>query len=485
MSNKHTQKIIEAYRAGVLNKYMANKLIGIVESGVNDDLCDELIVDAQDASTAGVHSDDDYNAYFFAGTLSDDILKDTFGMKVSPAEKKELCRFILANKDADDYKLNDLTDYRLLIHKWLCDRLDKRAYPNTEGMHKQQIKYDINKWVDTLKNVYTDLHSNAKLARRDAIDKNTLEWDPDEVQKFDNWMRYYEESTPEKYNVKSAQLVLTKEAYDPMPVPSAWLNNPNRSNMPPSMSTHAPDETQTKREMELQRAIDIKRKMHSRLDSIRRLIRGYKKILPSQDLNNLYDVLFSLEKSISQLNAYASIEDCIVRSANQMKHLGFDEGADILYKVAQDEPGVVGALPPGESPQPNLPQGSPVQVNLTLVINRLEGLSKTLKSRDTIRELASIDILLNEMGMASYFPELTDAQAKLIESFGYASNKIESIIAKMRGSGATKATTQPIPQAQAPTLPAPPKPQKAIDTGELMTKPVGEVRTTLPTAPKR
>ena len=51
-----------------------------------------------------------------------------------------------------------------------------------------------------------------------------------------------------------------------------------------------------------------------------------------------------------------------------------------------------------------------------------------------IRELATIDILLNELGLASYFTELTDAQSHLIEAFGYASNKVESAISKLRGT---------------------------------------------------
>ena len=170
-------------------------------------------------------------------------------------------------------------------------------------------------------------------------------------------------------------------------------------------------------------------------------------------------------------------------------------GAEFLLKAAQEPDEVMQALPAPTSPHPDLPQGSPVQINTTTVINRLEGLSKILKSRDLVRELASIDILLNEMGIASYFPELTDAQAKLIESFGYASNKIESIIAKMRGGGQTK-PKQPgmpgapqTPQPMKPMKPqrpqrAPGPPQTAIDTRELMDRPVGEVKEKLPPTTK-
>ena len=90
--------------------------------------------------------------------------------------------------------------------------------------------------------------------------------------------------------------------------------------------------------------------------------------------------------------------------------------------------------------------------------------------------------------MASYFPELTDAQSKMIEAFGYASNKVEAIVAKLRGSGTTgklQATPTPKPQAPAPVQQAPKAPTKPLDTGELMEKPVGEVQKELPPKPER
>ena len=182
------------------------------------------------------------------------------------------------------------------------------------------------------------------------------------------------------------------------------------------------------------------------------------------------------------------MQDCIIRSANRIRKFGLIEGAELLEKTAA-EPAVgtdvLKSMPQGISDQPNLPPSQTSTFNIKTTIDRLEGLSKTLKSRDMIRELASIDILLNELGLASYFPELTDAQAHLIEAFGYASNKVESIIAKLRGSGPSK----PKPPEAKPPVATPLKaepvapPQKPMDTGEIMNKPVGEVKTELPAAP--
>jgi ribosomal protein S20 len=484
MSQQYVEKIMHAYKNGLLNKYMAKRLLSAVERGMTDSLSDELIQDAQYASDIGVENDDNYNAYFFIGRFADDILDDTFGMKVEPERKKDLCRFVMSHSGNEDYKLDNLTDYRLLVHKWLCDKLSKKAYPNIAGKENREIIYDVDKWIGTLKNIYASLHAK-KLGRSAAIDYFTSDWDTDEKQKFINWMRYYESGTTEKYNVKTAKFI--KEAFEPEThFPQSWVNREDRAEDSMHMSTRKEKREQTRREKELVKAKAYKSKMRSRLRAFKRLLERYNDILPKQDLDSIYDELYSLEKSISKLDVYASVQDCIIRSANRMNKFGFSEGAEFLHKVAVEPTNDIDlteALPQPGSKEPDLLPKSTSMTNVQTVINRLEATSKDLKSRDMIRELASIDILLNEMGMASYFPEISYAQSKLIESFSYASNKVEDIVAKLRGSGkSTKPKPQEMPSAAPPPPPAPTAPTvKPIDTGELMSKPVGEVKKKLPT----
>lgn len=477
MTKYYNEKVMQAYESGLINEYMADRISKALGSdGLTDDITECLLDDAQYASDMGVKDDNDYNVYFYVIRLTDDILDDTFGIKLENGHKKDLCNYILSNRN-DDYKLDNLTDYRLLIHKWLCDSLSKKAYPNIEGKNNKEPVYNVDKWIETLKNIYASLH-NKKADRQSAINYFTDGWEEDEKFKFINWMRYYEEGTTEKYNVKIAKL--TKQALEQeiteLSLPQSWMSREDRAADHVYMSTQKKKE-QTAREKELQNAKQYKAKMRARLRSFKRLLEKYNDILPKQDLENIYDELYSLEKNISKLDVYASLQDCTIRSANRINKFGFPEGAAFLHKVAQE---------PMEAEPAPTPATSP---NVQTAINRLEEISKALKSRDMIRELASIDILLNDIGIASYFPELTDAQSKLIEAFGYASNKVENIVAKLRGSGtSTKSdVTAPelpvaqLPQSPAPPPPAPPAPVKNIDTGGLMEKPVGEVKKTLPT----
>lgn len=491
MTSKYIKRITQAYANGVINKYMFEKLVNAVDEAIDNDVYNELEQDAIDASEYGVSNDNDYNTHFFIGHFIDDILDDTFGVKVSPVEKKELHKYLFSNKN-DKYKLDNLTDYRILIHKWLCSRLSKQAYPNIAGKQEKDVVYDLDKWISTLKSIYSML-KNKKTSRDSVINIHTEGWDIDEKSKFINWMKYYEGGNTEKYNVKNAKL--KKEAEPDLSIPSSWLyNNERRDGNNINMSTYKPDAEKTKREQELQQAMAFKKQMRARLLSLKRLLNKYNDILPSQNLEMVHDEMNNLEKSISKLNAYATMQDCVVRSANRINRFGFSEGANYLMKIAEDTAvgeNVIKSIPEAVSNEPNMQEGRPKFTVMT-IISRLEGTSKALKSRDMIRELASIDILLNEMGMASYFPELTDAQSKLIESFGYASNKIEAIVAKLRGSGTSNPNKSNPPSANPTLIPgAPPAPQpvslskpeapkEPIDTEEIMTKPVSEVKTEIP-----
>ena len=456
---------------------------------MTDYLVDHALCDAEEASKAGIDSDNSYNLRFFVMNIADDMLDDTFGTMVGPEEKEHLCHYILNNKD-DRYKLNNLTDFRFLMHKWMCDKHSKKAYPNTFGKDNKETVYDRYKWVTTIKAVYSLLKEKG-ISKDAAIEIATVDWTTDERFKFTNWLKYYESGITEKYNVKTAKI--KKDAFDPVDLdelglPAHMLDPETRSNNVNNrpQSSYKLRKEKNKREDDLQRAKHFKIKMKSRLRSLRKLLDRYNDILPHQSIENIQDEMYTLDKSVSKLNIYSSLEDCTIRSANRIRKMGFDEGADLLCKFAKDplaatDPindtgAVVESLPPAESPQPSTPN-----VDLSMVIQRLEGLTKLLKSRDLIRDMASVDILLNELGLASYFPELGDSQSKLIEAYSYASNRVESIVSKLRGTG--KSISKPAKPAETAELPEPaqkPIQNQKIDKRELESKPVGPMKKELP-----
>lgn len=68
------------------------------------------------------------------------------------------------------------------------------------------------------------------------------------------------------------------------------------------------------------------------------------------------------------------------------------------------------------------------------VVAKLEDLSKIFKNREIPRQLAIVDMMLDSLGLASFFQGLSEASNKAIESNNYISTRLEDIIAKLRGT---------------------------------------------------
>lgn len=480
MENKYLAAIQNAVDAKKINSYMSNKLSAVVKAGMNDGVFQAILADAQSASDIGVNSDKEYNQYFYLRNFAEDMFKDTFDIKLD--DKQNFCKYCFSEKDKFD--LGNLTELRILAHKWLGNKLNKKAYPNIGGKYDRNPVYDRNKWAMTLQHLVNLVNVNG-LDRTAAFDSLTKDWEEEERFSFENWIKYYEGNNAEKYNVKTAKFI--KEAFGPVHINLPEHLLVDRTTTAPQLSSFRAEDHKTQKELDMDKAKALKNKMKSRIRALKVLMDKYNDILPHQDIDKLLTEVHSLEKSISKLNVHASLEDCIIRSANRMIKMGFSEGAEVLLKEA-DDAAPAQKVEPSPSDTPNLQAGSPAAVNVQSIIGRLEGVNNRLASRDLIRELAAVDILLNELGLASYFPELSLAQSKLIEAFGYASNKVEDVIARLRGTGTSKPVEKkapepaPLPVAPAAPAGAAPAPVESIKTDELMGKPVGQAQTELPAA---
>lgn len=80
-----------------------------------------------------------------------------------------------------------------------------------------------------------------------------------------------------------------------------------------------------------------------------------------------------------------------------------------------------------------------VFANITVadVVAKLEDLAKIYKTREVPRQLGIVDMMLDSLGLASYFPSLSEATNKALESNNYISTRIEDILSKLRGAMGT------------------------------------------------
>lgn len=97
-----------------------------------------------------------------------------------------------------------------------------------------------------------------------------------------------------------------------------------------------------------------------------------------------------------------------------------------------------------DSPSPKLQvfdnKVNEVFSNVTVedIVAKLEDLSKIFKVREVPRQLSIVDMMLDSLGLASYFPDLSEATNKALESNNYISTRVDNILAKLQGALKTR-----------------------------------------------
>jgi hypothetical protein len=73
-------------------------------------------------------------------------------------------------------------------------------------------------------------------------------------------------------------------------------------------------------------------------------------------------------------------------------------------------------------------------VRVADIVKRLEMVSNVIKNREIPRQLAIVDLMLDKLGIAAYFPTLAEATRSSLESNQYMATRVEDILGKLRGS---------------------------------------------------
>lgn len=77
-----------------------------------------------------------------------------------------------------------------------------------------------------------------------------------------------------------------------------------------------------------------------------------------------------------------------------------------------------------------------IDVNIEDIINRLDSVADILRKREIPRQLGIVDLMLDKIGFAGFFPTLAEAHRSSLESNQYMATRIEDVLAKLRGAQA-------------------------------------------------
>ncbi len=343
----------------------------------------------------------------------------------------------VAFKNRTNYKLNSVNDYYFLVFSTLGSQpLVKKGYYNDSENIEIQPEFDLTKWSKLVYKIYDAVESgDFKLS--EAIDyyADTLNTEEQEDEKFKMWLKYYQSGENLKYK-KAFQFPLNGPGFYPMEnaiVPEAPLEN-------------------FKKKVDIGNDYqDWKSKLYSAIRRIDKLLRLGDEFMDPEMQKELSELLHHFDQEVKTLRHQTTASDLAFNYATKFKKIGFNQGHQEFLKFAQenekltpkqeDDPSELLETPDEEETSQKQNQGpSPsgakqgeyeklnADVDLGDAVKKLEEIAGRLSDRRTIRLLAEFDIILDKIGIAAMFPELAEAQSKLIDGYSYALTRVTKML---------------------------------------------------------
>lgn len=392
-------------------------------------------------------------------------------------KSNDVISYAWKNKDIVK-KLKTENDLYFYITSIIIDKnsMKKVAYPMGENYFFKNpfYGYDLQSWATCVHKIYESVYKEGA-DYSDSVRKysSNIFKDDEERTNFLSWLKYYNHGEHLKYNIKTASFNfglnaggnLYKEDYmgtDFVLDHDSYVDN-------------AKEHGETKLNYK-----NWKKKFNTALRRVDKILKESEDYVDPDKYEEISQVLNKLDVQVGKIRLQASASDISYRAAGQLKKLGFDQGASVLYKYSQE------AAPPEVVPvqsQPtdaapvitedtgpsaaelerkqqdrvNVEKGREVMkdiypvpgprkneyedimkkdVSVDDASRKLEQIAGTLSDRRVIRYLAEFDIMLDKVGIASMFPELAEAQSKLIESYSYALTRVTKMLGMLSNNKA-------------------------------------------------
>lgn len=364
------------------------------------------------------------------------------------------------SKSRDFEKLESINDYYYLTFSSVveCKEIKKVAYPMFMGaLTDVSEEADLDKWSGLVYKVY-DAVSSGEMSFENALDyySGYLDKRSEEDKRFKKWVRYYKDGEHLKYNARSENM--KKEAFQfPLNSPGFY---PDTTKPAPENSKFQKMKDEKERKNEYS---EWKKKLYAAIRRIDKLLRHSEDYLDSDIQAELADLLHSFDMEVRRVQMKSTASDLAFKTAAAFDKRGFKQGHDELISFAQEAPeevappiedeaapgleettgetpaaetkgsaGAIGDAIESGSSEPGAQPGEYAElagdVNLGTAAGKLEDIAARLADRRTIRLLAEFDIMLDKIGIASMFPELAEAQSKLIDAYSYALVRVTKML---------------------------------------------------------
>lgn len=370
-------------------------------------------------------------------------------------------------------ELTSSADYYYLVAKTVISNsaLKKQAYhAGNYSMPIEQMDLDL--WVSMVHRIHKAVDLGHMTFSK-AVDyyASLLDDEHNQRERFKQWVRYYADNQHEKYS--SGENKMKKDANFQLGLVSD-LYSKTPSGPDERIKKQIQDVKMERKERESFAA--WKSKINGAIRRIDKLLREDKHLTPEEQ-SDLADMLHAFDLQMRRIRMRSTASDYSYQASERFKKIGYSQVAEQFFKLAQD------LEPTPQEVAPEAPESPPVQnegpaapteppkeegatgaigraltkreeavglstfdeliqtggrIDLASAAGKLEEVAARLADRRTIRQLAEFDIMLDKLGIASLFPELAEAQSKLIDAYSYALVRVTKMLG-MLSSGRSMA----------------------------------------------
>lgn len=356
------------------------------------DKADELRHEAEVMSDFGVNSEEDHKIFWYIFLHVRKVAEDIIGKKLGINILNEIFNIVFKNREY--YPIDTILNFYRAVGnalKLMQINISKRAYPLGQSFISAKKPYNIQKWIQVMREIYLMVHKGQNFNK--AFDSITAKWDEMEKNDFRNWMKFYQENSHMKY--KTADY-LQDDEHGPLWVPPEYLQKGKAPSMP-NMEDFSRKEQEDREEAERTEARNKKiNALSGRFRAVLKLISDpdVQKFLKDSIDIGVPDFVRQIQELQRHLmlvplrNKRSSIfEDLIIQHGNRLASLGFPKAGALICKIAQ------GQAPPVETlkqktKQPKTPRAEKTKEMPDEVESKLKA-PETEKSDEMSDELGS------------------------------------------------------------------------------------------------
>jgi len=324
----------------MLNEFMEKKFNNAI-NGVNDLKYKEYALKrAQELSDLGISDEVSLRKFHHVSQLVPIFVRRA-------ANTKDKMLYSIVASYVFEKNVNDLEDLQKKVIECLSDwKLIKKAYPQDITIRNPILTFDTGRWIKAL----NDINMKRRLfglSKEAVIENETKGWTDMEISKFKHWMKYYEQGNQNLYP-KLAQTYTTEGGIS---VPFMNSNN-NVIKMAPIPGLYDKKDSEDEEEANIiqknldQKKIDQTEAFKKIRNNIIGRINSAKKLLSSEigrdfvglEYEKLLTSLLQLEKDLLVLKNEKLLQDIVARAENSLVSQGFTNAANMLIKIAQDNP---------------------------------------------------------------------------------------------------------------------------------------------------